>query len=120
MKTYGPYEAKRESGNLVFISGQVGVDPNSGSVASDIETQTRQTLENLQTALDGIPLKNVVKTTVYLKDMKDFIVVNSIYVEYFDQGPRPARACVAVADLPDIGNHPLLIEIEAIAFKGEN
>ncbi len=120
MKTYGPYSPTRRAGNLVFVSGQVGIDSKSGKAASDISKQSHQALANLQSVLQSIAtLDDVVKTTIFLRNMDDFAVFNKVYLEYFPATLRPARSCVEVSGLPRIGNVPLLIEIEAIVYTGD-
>ena len=110
----GPYSPALKIGNLIFVSGQLPIDPLSGEmVKGKIEVKARRSLENLKAALESysISLENVVKTTIFLKDMNNFPQVNKIYGEYItDQ--FPARSCVEVARLPKDAE----IEIEAIAF----
>ena len=110
----GPYSPAVKIGNLVFVSGQLPIDPATGSLATgEIEEQTKRSLENLKAVLEpySIGLENVVKITIFLKDMTNFSRINTIYAEYFTDS-FPARSCVEVARLPkDAG-----IEIEAIAF----
>lgn len=111
----GPYSQAIVVANLVYTSGQIPINPSTGLVDSaDVEAQARQALENLKHVLEaaGSNLSDVVKTTVFLKDMKDFQKVNMIYAEYFTE-PFPARSCVEVARLPK----DVLIEIEAVAEK---
>jgi 2-iminobutanoate/2-iminopropanoate deaminase len=103
-------------GNLVFTSGALGVDPITGSFAEGgIQAQTRQCLENVKALLEasGSSMENVLKTTVFIKDMNDFPKINEIYGQYFTK-EHPGRSCVEVARLPKDG----LIEIETIAFVG--
>ncbi len=109
----GPYSPGIKIGNFLFISGQGPFDPKGEQVPNDIETQTRLTLENLKKILEnaGLTMENVVKTTVFLKNMKDFNKMNKIYKKYFKDKP-PARSCVEVARLP----LDILVEIEAIAY----
>ena len=98
---------------LVYTAGQIGLDPTTGElVPGGIETETRQVLTNLKHVLEaaGTNLDNVVKTTVFLKDMADFIKMNAIYAEFFAQDP-PARSTVAVAGLPKGAS----VEIEVVA-----
>ena len=112
-KAIGPYSQAIRTDFAVFTAGQVGLDPNSGELVSNsVEEQTRQVLKNLQNVLEagGSSLKNVVKTTVFLKDMNDFSKMNAIYAEFFGENP-PARSTVAVAALPKGAS----VEIEAIA-----
>lgn len=110
----GPYsQGIVASGSLVFVSGQIPLDPATGSVVSeDIEAQTRQSIRNLAAILTeaGAKLENVVKTTVFLSDMNDFASMNAVYTEFFDKN-CPARSAVQVARLPK----DVRVEIEAIA-----
>lgn len=110
----GPYSMAVKAGNFVFTSGQLGLDPKSGNLVSGgLESETRQALENLRHILQdsGSGFENVVKTTVFLKDMADFSKMNTIYAEYFPEIP-PARSAVQVAALPKGG----AIEIEVVAL----
>lgn len=118
MSTFGPYSPIRQAGNLYFVSGQVGIDPDSKESSESIEEQTRQALKNLTGVLEsvGLSLGNVIKTTVFLRNMDDFEAVNGIYSSYFS-GIPPARSCVAVSELPRVSNNTILIEIEATAYK---
>lgn len=118
-ESYGPYTPIRQVGNLYFISGQVGIDPETKTASGIITEQTKQVLQNLQAVLatEGLGLKDVVKTTVFLTDMGNFKTVNEVYEQYFTV-PRPARSAVAVAELPRVaGTTRILIEIEAVAVK---
>jgi 2-iminobutanoate/2-iminopropanoate deaminase len=111
----GPYSQAIVTGNLIFTSGQIPIDPQTGTiVSSDIERQTKQVLENLKNILEasGSSLSRVIKTTVYIKDMNDFQSINAVYARYFTE-PYPARSCVEVARLPK----DVLIEIEAVAER---
>ena len=115
-KAIGPYSAGIRTGNLVFTAGQLGVDPSTGEFVSDeISGQTQQALKNLQAVLEagGASLENVVKATVFLRDMDDFGAMNEVYAEFFTQNP-PARSAVQVARLPK----DAAVEIEAIAIVG--
>ncbi|MBC2399940.1 RidA family protein [Clostridium tetanomorphum] len=108
----GPYSQGIKCGNLVFISGQLPVDPNTGEIPEGIECQTEQSIKNIIEILkeEGLDLSNVIKTTVFLKDLGNFTKVNEIYGKYFNE-PYPARSCIEIAKLPkDAG-----IEIEVIA-----
>ena len=118
--TFGPYSPLRQTGSHYFVSGQVGVDPHTKSAPSDSVRQATQALDNLRALLEshGLTMDNVVKTTIFLTNMDDFAAVNDIYMTYFSD-PRPARTTVGVKALPQIGSNPLLIEIEALAYKGE-
>ena len=108
----GPYSQAQICGGLVFTSGQIGIDPSTGAVAPDIETQAHQVFRNLSALLSaaGSSISKTVKTTVFIKDMADFGKVNEIYAQYFTE-PFPARSCVEVARLPK----DVLIECEAVA-----
>lgn len=108
----GPYSQGIIMGNTIFASGQIGINPENGVIASTIEEQAKQALKNLKAVLEagGASMQNVVKTTVFIKNMDDFAKVNEIYAEFFTE-PYPARSCVEVARLPK----DLLVEIEAIA-----
>ena len=109
----GPYSQAIEAGGLVFVSGQLPIDPATGEFAQGgIKELTRQSLENMKAILAtaGRTLDNVVKTTVFLADMADFAEMNEVYAEYF-QAPFPARSAVAVKTLPKGAR----VEIECIA-----
>ena len=113
----GPYSQGIVSGDFVFTSGQIGLDPATGKlVEGGIEAQTAQVFKNLRGVLEaaGTSLEHVVKATVFLVDIADFAKVNAVYAEYFDTEP-PARACVQVAALP--GGAP--VEIELVAYLGD-
>jgi len=110
----GSYSPTLKIGNLVFASGQLPMDPVTGEIiAGGIEAKTKKSLENLKAVLSSysIGMENVVKTTIYLKNMNHFPQVNKVYSEYFTS-QFPARSCVEVARLPKDAK----IEIEAIAF----
>jgi 2-iminobutanoate/2-iminopropanoate deaminase len=116
-KPVAPYSPAIRMNHLVFTSGQIGLDPATGKlIEGGLEAQTRQTLQNLQGVLvaAGSGMKNVLKTTVFLNDIRDYATVNAIYAEFFTEDP-PARSAVQVAALP-IG---ALVEIEAIAIAPE-
>ncbi len=109
----GPYSQAITEGSLIFTSGQLPIDPTMGELCHrDIATAARQVLRNLQAVLvaGGANMDTVVKTTVFLKDMRDFQVFNGVYAEFFKE-PFPARSCVQVAALPK----DALVEIEAVA-----
>ena len=111
-KAIGPYSTANIIGNACFMSGMLGVDPETGKLAEGIEAQALQAMTNVKTVLEemGLTTANVVKTTVFLADLSDFATVNAIYADFF--GPDyPARSCVQVARLP----MDALVEIEAIA-----
>jgi 2-iminobutanoate/2-iminopropanoate deaminase len=110
----GPYSQGQIVGNMVFTSGQLGLDPATGGFAGeDVKAQAKASLENLKAILEaaGSGMDKVCKTTVFLSDMANFGAVNEIYGTYFKEGSFPARSCVEVAALPKGG----LVEIEAIA-----
>lgn len=109
----GPYSQAIHANGLVFVSGQLGIDPKTSElVPGGLEPETRQSLMNLKAILEaaGAAPADVVKTTVFILDMADFAKVNQIYGEVFDAEP-PARSCIAVSALPKGGK----VEIEAIA-----
>jgi 2-iminobutanoate/2-iminopropanoate deaminase len=113
----GPYSQAVRSGNFLFCSGQIPLDPNSGQIVSgDIAAQTQRVLDNIAAVLraDGLTFDNVVKTTIFLTDLGDFQTVNEIYGSYFKQDP-PARSTVQVSALPKGAK----IEIDAVADTGE-
>lgn len=108
----GPYSQGILCGNLLFVSGQLPIDPASGDlVPGSMEEKTRRVLSNVRAIAEaaGAGLKEVVKTTVFLKDMRDFAAVNTVYAEFFPTAP-PARAAIQVAALPKDAD----IEIEAV------
>lgn len=112
-KAIGPYSAGVRTGNLIFSAGQLGIDPLTGEFVSDeVVEQTRQALKNLKAILEagGSALDNVVKTTVFLRDMNDFAAMNAVYAEFFTEN-FPARSAVQVARLPK----DAAVEIEAVA-----
>ena len=108
----GPYSQAIEVNGLVYTSGQIGIDPATGAIVEGVEAQAHQVCKNLTELLKaaGTSMDNVVKTTVFIKDMNDFGLVNGIYAEYFTE-PYPARSCVEVARLPK----DVLVECEVIA-----
>jgi len=114
LSTAGPYSLAVEAGGLIFISGQISVNPVTGEIITDIQAAARQVLTNLKTLLEGngLSMENVVKTTIFLKNISDFAVVNEIYAGFF-AGAWPARSTVEVSALPK--GAPL--EIEAIAVR---
>ncbi len=114
LSAVGPYSLAVEAGGLIFISGQIPLHPATGEIAADIQDATRQVLTNLKTLLEenGLSLQNIVKTTIFLKNISDFAAVNEIYSSFFSTDP-PARSTVEVSALPK--GAPL--EIEAIAIR---
>lgn len=109
----GPYSQAVSSGNMLFVSGQIPLDPETGTlVDGDISVQTERVLENVKAILDaaGSSLNQVLKASIFLTDMNDFAAVNAVYARYFSE-PWPARACVAVSALPK----GVAVEMEVIA-----
>ncbi len=110
----GPYSVAIRAGQFVYTAGQIGIDPAIGAIVSGgVEAETRQALTNLKHVLEagGSSLKNVVKTTVFLRDMEDFGRMNAVYAEFFTED-YPARSAVQVAALPK----GAAVEIEAVAL----
>ncbi|HEX8735628.1 MAG TPA: RidA family protein [Pyrinomonadaceae bacterium] len=110
----GPYSQAVKTGNMVFLSGQIPIDPQTGEfVSGGVAEQTGQVLKNLSAVLEaaGTSLNNVVKTTVFLADMNDFTAMNEVYARYFSEN-KPARATVQAARLP----RDARVEIECIAL----
>ena len=108
----GPYSQGNKIGELIFTSGQLPLNPETGELYDEIKRATKQSLENVKAIIEagGSSLDKVVKVVIFLKDMEDFAQVNEVYSEYFKEN-SPARSCVQVAKLPK----DALIEIEAIA-----
>ena len=115
----GPYNQAIFIENWLYCSGQIALDPSTGKMVGngDIKEETRQVLKNLLAVIKaaGGENSNVIKTTIYLTDLNDFVTVNKIYSETFSHTPSPARACVEVSNLPKGGK----IEIDCIAFINE-
>lgn len=112
----GPYSQAVEVNGFVYCSGQIALDAKTGNVVGEnVEDQTHKVMSNIEAVLGAADLgfKNVVKTTIFLKDMDDFVKVNAIYGEAFPENP-PARSTVAVRTLPK----DVLVEIEVLAFRG--
>ncbi len=113
-RAIGPYSQAVKAGGMIFVSGQIALDPSTGEVRNgDIRVQTQQVLDNLKAILmaAGSDLSRVVKTTVFLRHLSDFAGMNEIYSQYWKQEP-PARSTVEVSQLP----RNVLVEIEAIAL----
>ncbi|WP_099469133.1 RidA family protein [Konateibacter massiliensis] len=110
----GPYSQAIEVNQMVYTSGVIPVVPETGEIPADVEAQAAQVFQNLSNLLQasGTNMENVVKTTVFIKEMNDFGKINEIYAKYFT-GVFPARSCVEVARLPK----DVLLEVEAIAIK---
>jgi|SRR6056297_3068706 len=113
-KAIGPYSQATETNGMLFISGQLPINPKTGEIPEDIKAQTKQSLENTKHILEaaGMTMENIVKATVLLHNIEDFAAMNEIYAEYFTENP-PARAAYEVANLPK----GALVEIESIAAK---
>lgn len=112
----GPYAQAIQAGKTVYTSGQLGIDPATGNLEDGLQAQAHRAMKNLQAVLReaGTDFSRVVKTTIFLTDMADFVQVNEIYGSYFE-GTVPARSTVAVAALPKGG----LVEIEAVALSDD-
>ena len=111
----GPYSQAIEVNGMVYTSGVIPVDPATGAVVEGgVEAQANQAFKNLCNLVEasGSQVSNIVKTTVFIKEMNDFVTINEIYKKYFKE-PFPARSCVEVARLPK----DVLLEVEAICFK---
>lgn len=111
----GPYSQAISANGLVYTSGQIPLNPETGTFPEGIAAQTRQSLENVKAILAqaGLNMDAVIKTTVFLSDMNNFTAMNEVYAEFFTEGNYPARSAVEVARLPK----DALVEIEAIALK---
>jgi len=109
----GPYSQGVKVGNLIFTSGQLPMNPQSGELVANIEGATKQSLDNVKAILEsaGSSMDKIVKTVVFLKDMNDFVAMNAVYATYFPSNP-PARSAAQVARLPK----DAVVEIEAIAL----
>ena len=107
----GPYSQAIVTGGMLFCSGQIPIDPATGNIPEGVEAQAEQALTNVKNLIEatGSSIDNVVKTTVFIKNMDDFAKINEIYAKYFTE-PFPARSCVEVARLPK----DVLLEVEAI------
>lgn len=110
----GPYSQAIEVNGMVYTSGMIPVNPATGEIPEGVQAQATQALSNLSALLQaaGTSMNNVVKTTVFIKDMNDFAAINEIYATFFD-GAFPSRSCVEVARLPK----DVLLEVEAVAVK---
>lgn len=113
----GPYVQAVDLGNLLFVSGQLPIDPTTGNMSEDVSEQAKQSLANVQAILiaANCTAANIVKTTIFLADMNDFAAVNAVYEQFFKQNNAsfPARSCVQVARIPKDAK----VEIEVIASK---
>lgn len=112
----GPYSQGVKVGDLIFTSGQLPINPETKEIPKDIKEATKQSIENVKAILEesGSALENVIKTTVFLKDLNDFASVNEVYGEFFKENP-PARSCFQVAKLPM--DAPIEIEVVAVINK---
>lgn len=110
----GPYSQALDTGNMLFISGQIPINPATGTMPESVEEQAKQVLTNITNILAeaGLTMANVVKTSVFLSDLNDFAAVNEVYASFFAE-PYPARSCVQVAAIPKGAK----VEIETIAVK---
>lgn len=110
----GPYAQANKYGNLIFTSGQIPLDPSTGEIPGSVKEQTVRVLENVKAVVEagGSSMEKVLKTTVFLKDMNDFAIVNQTYASFFNEGSYPSRSAVEVSRLPK----DVLVEIEAIAY----
>ncbi len=113
-KAIGPYSSAMNLGNMMFVSGQIPVNPATGEMPSDIKEQAKQSLSNLKALVEagGYSMSDVVKTTVFITDINDFAAVNEVYATFFAE-PFPTRSCVAVKELPKAAK----VEIECICAK---
>lgn len=112
----GPYNQAVLSGNTLYTSGQIAIDPSTGELVQDsIEAETKQVMENMKAVLaaGGMTFDNVVKTSIFISDMHNFSKINAVYGQYFDEATAPARETVEVANLPKFVN----VEISMIAIK---
>lgn len=112
----GPYNQAVLSGNTLYTSGQIAIDPNTGELVLDsITAETKQVMENMKEVLIAAEMtfENVVKTSIFISDMHNFSKINAVYAEYFDEATAPARETVEVANLPKFVN----VEISMIAIK---
>ena len=109
----GPYSQAVKVGSLLFLSGQLGIDPKTGEITGDVAAQTKQALTNAKAILAaaGSTMNKVVKTTVFLSDIGNFAAMNGVYGTFFTEGSYPARSAFEVAALPKGG----LVEIELVA-----
>ena len=113
----GPYNQAVLTGNTLYTSGQIAINPETGElVLDDIKTETKQVLENMKAVLTeaGMTFENVVKTSIFISDMNNFSAINEVYATYFNEETAPARETVEVANLPKFVN----VEISMIAIKG--
>ena len=114
----GPYNQAIKAGQFIYCSGQIAINPQSNSIEclGDVESETRQVLNNLKAVLNscGAEMEDVIKTTIFLTDLRNFEKVNDIYSNFFSGSNTPARACVEVSRLPK----NVSVEIDCVAFVG--
>ena len=112
----GPYSQGNITGDFLYISGQLPINPQTGEMPAGVEAQTKQSLENVKAIVEaaGGTMDHVIKTTVFLNDMNDFGTMNGVYASYFTEGLYPSRSAVEVARLPK----DALVEVEAIVYLG--
>ena len=112
----GPYNQATLVGNTLYTSGQIAINPANGElVLDDIATETKQVMENVKAVLEAAEMtfENIVKTSIFISDMKNFVAINEVYAKYFNEATAPARETVEVANLPKYVN----VEISVIAVK---
>ncbi len=116
-KPIGPYSQAVVNGNMIFISGQVSIDPKTGTVPESTEVQTRQVMANLLAVLKSVDpaldFSNIVKTTIFMQGLAEYETINKVYAEYFKEGEYPARSVMGLPALP----RGIKVGIEAIAMK---
>ncbi|EKD52450.1 MAG: hypothetical protein ACD_62C00017G0003 [uncultured bacterium] len=117
-KPIGPYSQAVVHGNMIFISGQVSIDPKTGEVPETTEAQTRQVMANILAVLkavnESLDFSNIVKTTIFMQGLSEYEIINKVYAEYFKEGDYPARSVMGLPALP----RGIKVGIEAIAMKG--
>ena len=111
----GPYSQGNEAAGFVYVSGQLPIIPETGTMPEGVEAQTKQALNNVKAIIEaaGGTMDDVIKTSVFLTDIRDFAAMNAVYAEFFTEGKYPARAAMGVAALPKPG---AVVEIEAVAY----
>ncbi len=111
----GPYSQAVKTGDIVYTSGQIGLDPSSGEMVDGLESQAHQVMKNVKAVLAAADcdMNDVIKSMIFMQNMEDFVTVNEIYASYFEE-PYPARSAVEVAKMPK----GALVEVEVIAKKG--
>lgn len=116
-KPIGPYSQAVVHGNMIFVSGQVAIDPKTGTIPETIEAQTRQVMANILAVLKAVDpsldFSNIVKTTIFMQGLSEYETINKVYAEYFKEGECPARSVMGLPALP----RGIKVGIEAIAMK---